>query len=91
MHQFIENYFKDSLDSIKSLHQKINQQVNQNLYSNQITHTIYYDEGTYYAMINDDYTTAKHLSCFNIADLLNMKISSNIDKNLLDDFIVSTF
>ena len=31
------------------INQKINQQVNQNLYSNQMTHTIYYDEGTFYA------------------------------------------
>lgn len=88
MHQFIESYFKDSLDSIKSLHQKIRNTSEKN---NRISHTIYYDEGTFYAMIDNDYKTAKHLSCFNIEDIIVMELGPNVNKSLLEEFILSTF
>jgi len=88
MHQFIENYFKGSIDSIKILHNKINQNNESN---KDIPFTIYFDHEQFYAIKNNDLSTSTHLSLFNLNDLLKMDIAQSVDKNLLEEFILSTY
>jgi hypothetical protein len=88
MHQFIENYFKESIDSIKILHNKINQNNESN---KDIPFTIYFDHEQFYAIKNNDLSTSTHLSLFNLNDLLKMDIAQSVDKNLLEEFILSIF
>ncbi len=87
MHQFIENYFKDNLDSIKNFHNKVNNKKNINVIND--SYTIYFEDNDYYAIKNNDISTAKHITMFSITDILNMKISNDVNKYKLEEFILS--
>ncbi len=90
MHQFIENYFKDNLDSIKKFHNKVNYKKNNNtINSINDSYTIYFEDNDYYAVKNNDISTAKHITMFNIADILNMCIGPNVNQIELENFILS--
>jgi len=89
MHVFIEDYFKNNLDSIKNFHKKINNKTE--IKNNNAVYTIYSEDNDYYVIKNNDLTTSTHLTMFNIADILNMKIDKSINKDKLDEFILSTF
>lgn len=86
---FIEDYFKNNLDSIKYFHEKVNNKTE--IKNNRDVYTIYFEENEYYAIKNNDQSTSKHLTMFNIADILNMKIALNVNKDKLDEYILSVF
>jgi len=85
---FIQDYFKNNIDYIKNFHNKINNKSN---YIHNDVYTIYLEDNDYYAIKNKDITTAKHITMFNIADILNMKIDDNVNKTQLENFILSIF
>ena len=66
-HPFIEDYFKNNLDSIKNFHIKVNNKENNksNLKNND-DYTIYFEDNIYYAVKDNDITTYKHLTMFSI-------------------------
>lgn len=86
---FIEDYFKHNLDSIKNFHMKVNNKTE--IKNNREVYTIYFEENEYYAIKNNDQSTSKHLTMFNIADILNMKIDPNVNKTELENFILSFY
>lgn len=85
-HPFIEDYFKNNLDSIKNFHNKVNNKTNS---KNNDVYTIYFEDNVYYAVKDNDITTYKHLTMFSISEILHMKLGPNIDKNNLENFILS--
>ena len=93
MHMFIENYFKNQIDSIKEYHNRINKQkevkeVNDVNDVNNI-YTIYFDNNDYYAISNNDISSAKHISLFSVNELLDMRLRYNVDREKLEEYILS--
>jgi hypothetical protein len=90
LHPFIENYFKNTLDSIKVYYDKV-RETNRVLRETNRVNTIYSEDDDYYVIRNNDITTATHISLFSIDDIINMKLSPNISKEKLEDFIILSF
>lgn len=88
IHPFIENYFKNNLDSIKNFHNKIKKINNLNQKNNDI-HIIYFEDNDYYVIKNNDISTSKHITMFSIPDILNMHTGPNVNKTNLENFILS--
>jgi len=104
MHQFIEEYFKDNIDSIKKFHNKLNrtsenQKKEEDIVSTEesieeiedySTYTIYQKKKNFYAIKNDDPKTVKHLKYFTLVQINQMHISSLFfNKSMFDEFILS--
>ena len=82
---FIQDYFKNNLDSIKNFQMKVKE-------TNKVkkdTYTIYFEDNDYYAINNNDISTAKHITMFTVSDILNMRIGPNVNQIELENFILS--
>ena len=92
MHQFIKDYFKDNYDAIKLLHDKINdvnKTINKTNNKSFSDFTIHYEDNDFFAIKDNDLSSAKHLSLFDILEIMEMKLASNVNKTMIEEFILS--
>lgn len=89
---FIQDYFKNNLDSIKNFQMKVKETNKVTKDTNKVTkdtYTIYFEDNDYYAINNNDISTAKHITMFTVSDILNMCIGPNVNQIELENFILS--
>jgi hypothetical protein len=76
MHNFIEEYFKNSIESIKLFHNKLNKMFINEQTEDYSIYTIYQKKKNFYAIKNNDPKTAKHLKYFTLEQINQMHIPS---------------